>query len=71
MPVSTRPLRHPANGRDQNYRTLPRDDVVTRSVWLAGAGIVAVVIGFAKTIEPLIELGAALVVVGWLGKPKR
>jgi hypothetical protein len=50
---------------------LPRDDVVTRSVWLAGAGIVAVVIGFAKTIEPLIELGAALVVVGWLGKPKR
>ncbi len=44
--------------------------MLTRSFWLGGAGLAASVIGFAKTIEPLIELGIALIVVAMLARAK-
>jgi hypothetical protein len=37
---------------------------------IVGAGVVAVVVGVSKTIEPLIELGVALVVMAMLARPK-
>jgi hypothetical protein len=43
---------------------------VTRSALLAGAGVVVTVIGFAKPIEPLIEVGVALVVLALIANPK-
>jgi hypothetical protein len=47
-----------------------RETAVTGSVLLAGAGAIATVVGFSKRIEPLIELGVALVVMAMLAKPK-
>jgi hypothetical protein len=41
-----------------------------RSTWFYCAGIVATFIGFAKPIEPLIEVGVALVVMGMISKPE-
>ncbi len=43
---------------------------VTASALLAGAGVVATVIGLSKAIEPLIELGVALVVMALLSNSK-
>jgi hypothetical protein len=37
---------------------------------VVGAGVVATVVGFSKTIEPLIELGLALVVMALIANPK-
>jgi hypothetical protein len=42
---------------------------VTATVLIVGAGVVAMVIGFSKSIEPLIELGLALAVIAFLAKP--
>ncbi len=41
-----------------------------RTALLFGVGVVATVVGFAKPIEPLIEVGVALIVVAWLSKAK-
>jgi len=54
--------------RDGTVQPLLRGIAVTRSDWLIGAGVVVIVIGFAKPIEPLIELGLAIVVVGLLAR---
>ncbi|WP_158258602.1 hypothetical protein [Rhodopila globiformis] len=43
---------------------------MTRSAWLGMAGIVVTVIGFAKTIEPVIEVGVALVIMALITEPK-
>jgi uncharacterized membrane protein len=43
---------------------------VSRGSWFVLAGVVIAVIGFAKTIEPVIEVGAALVIAGWITIPK-
>ena len=43
---------------------------MNRSVLLAAAGIAAVVIGLTKPIEPLIEVGVALVVMAMITNPK-
>jgi hypothetical protein len=42
---------------------------MTGTTLLVAAGVVATVVGIAKTIEPLIELGVALVVMAWLARP--
>ena len=54
-----------------NGTSLPllRSAAVNGTAWLVGAGVVVTVIGFAKTIEPLIELGVALGVIGLLARP--
>ncbi len=44
--------------------------MVTRPVWLAGAGVITTVLGFAKTIEPLIEIGLALLVMALITERK-
>jgi predicted phage tail protein len=56
--------------RNGNVQSLLRGVAVTRSAWLIGAGAVVIVIGFAKPIEPLIELGLAIIVVGLLTRPQ-
>lgn len=43
---------------------------MTATVLTAGAGVVATVVGFSKSIEPLIELGLALIVMAVLARPK-
>jgi hypothetical protein len=43
---------------------------VSRGAWLIAAGVVVTVFGFAKTIEPVIELGVALVIIGLITNPK-
>jgi hypothetical protein len=43
---------------------------VTRSAWLAGAGVMTTVLGFAKTIEPMIEIGLALLVMSLITERK-
>jgi hypothetical protein len=39
---------------------------VTRKLCFGAAGVVATVIGFAKPIEPMIELGIALIVMAFI-----
>ncbi len=55
------------NGADQ---ISAHETAVTKSALLAGTGVIAMVVGFSKRIEPLIELGVALVVMAMLTKPK-
>jgi uncharacterized membrane protein len=43
---------------------------VSRATLLIAAGVVTTVIGFAKTIEPIIEVGVALVIAGLITNPK-
>jgi uncharacterized membrane protein len=43
---------------------------MTRAAWLGLAGVVVTVIGFAKTIEPVIEVGVALVIMALITNPK-
>jgi hypothetical protein len=43
---------------------------VSRAPLLAGAGVVTLVIGLVKTIEPMMELGVALVVMAMITNPK-
>jgi hypothetical protein len=43
---------------------------VNRSALLVGIGVGATLVGFAKTIEPLIELGVALVVMALIAQPR-
>jgi uncharacterized membrane protein len=49
---------------------LLREDGVSRGGWLIAAGVVTTVLGFAKTIEPVIEVGVALVIAGLITNPK-
>ncbi len=43
---------------------------MNRALLIGGAGIVAIMEGFAKTIPPLIEVGVALVIIALITKPK-
>ena len=43
---------------------------MTRATWLGMAGVVVTVIGFAKTIEPVIEVGVVLVIMALITRPK-
>jgi uncharacterized membrane protein len=43
---------------------------MSRGAWLIGAGVVVTVFGFARTIEPVIEVGVALVIMGLITNPK-
>jgi hypothetical protein len=43
---------------------------VSRAALFIAAGVVTTVIGFAKTIEPVIEVGVALVIIGLITNPK-
>jgi hypothetical protein len=52
------------------HEPLLRDAAMTRAAWLGLAGVVVTVIGFAKTIEPVIEVGVALVIMALITNPK-
>lgn len=43
---------------------------MSRSGWIVGAGVATAVVGLLKSIEPLIELGVALVVMALIAAPK-
>lgn len=43
---------------------------MSRGAWLIAAGVAVTVFGFARTIEPVIEVGAALVIAGLITNPK-
>nr|WP_294501962.1 hypothetical protein [uncultured Rhodopila sp.] len=43
---------------------------MSQGAWFVFAGAVITVIGFAKSAEPVVELGVSLVVVGWITIPK-
>jgi hypothetical protein len=50
---------------------VPRFAAMSRAAWLGAAGVVTTIYGFAKTIEPVIEVGVALVIMALITKPKQ
>jgi hypothetical protein len=46
------------------------DAMVSRTVWLAAAGVGIIIYAFAKSAEPLIEVGIAFLVMAWFSNPK-
>ncbi len=56
--------------KDRNDAGRQAQPAVTRSAWLAGAGVMTTVLGFAKTIEPMIEIGLALLVMSLITERK-
>ena len=43
---------------------------MSRAALIGCAGVAITIIGFAKTIEPVIEIGVALVIVAMITNPK-